>query len=299
MNYKDVLIDAQSSAVSAFTIFLYQYSNFEDVVACFVEGQDYQYYSYRVENVVSKEYEVLFYPCNGRDEVEKVKDMLEKNCNFKKNVKLLYFADKDYDLKNRKEGIYYTDYYSVENFYCQKEVINRILSNVFNINKYNPDYKTCMNLFDEKYVIYYNEVVKINSFAYAIRKKEIKQNLRRTEFDKIKFENMIENKDFDNFKMKEFNYLTLKEYFDSDVEISEDEYNEALANITLYNLRGKWELKFYIWFLNNLKKCINSGEYGLAKNPKIKLSFDHLMIIAVLQAVTTKKLANYIQMSMN
>ena len=297
MNYKDVLIDAQGSAVAAYTTFLYQYYQFDDVAACFVEGQDYQFYNNRVEDVVSQQYEVLFYPCNGRNEVEKVKTMFSKNCKFKKNVKFLYFADKDYDLKERKEGIYYTDYYSIENFYCQREFIIRVLKDVFNINKYNPDYDICMGLFDEKYSIYYNEILKINSFAYAIRLKEITQNLKGMDFNKIKFENMLINKDFDNFEMKQFDYLTLREFFNPEVDISEEEYNYAFSKISLYNLRGKWELKFFIWFLNNLKVCINNGKYNLSKNERIKMSFDHLMSITALQAITTENLINYIQLS--
>lgn len=297
MNYKDVLIDAQGSAVAAYTTFLFQYYQFDNVVACFVEGQDYPYYNNRVEDIVSKQYEVLFYPCNGRNEVEKVKSMISKNCKFRKNVKLLYFADKDYDLKEKKEGIYYTDYYSIENFYCQREFIIKVLKDVFNINKYNPDYEICMSLFDKKYNIYYNEVLKINSFAYAIRLKEITQNLKEMDFNKIKFENMLINKDFDNFEMKQFDYLTLKEFFNPEVEISEEEYNNAFSKISLYNLRGKWELKFFIWFLNNLKVCINNGKYNLSKNERIKISFDHLMSIMASQAITTDNLKKYIQLS--
>lgn len=297
MNYKDVLIDAQSSAVAAYTTFLYQYYQFDNVVACFVEGQDYQYYNNKVEENISHQYEVLFYPCNGRNEVEKVKNMFSKNCKFKKNVKFLYFADKDYDLNERMAGIYYTDYYSIENFYCQREFIIRVLKDVFNINKYNLDYEICMSLFDEKYNIFYNEIVKINGFAYAIRLKEITQNLKKMNFNKIKFENMLIKKDFDNFEMKQFDYLTLKDFFNPEVDISEDEYNNALSKISLYNLRGKWELKFFIWFLNNLKVCINNGKYNLSKNERIKVSFDHLMSITSLQAITTDNLRNYIKLS--
>lgn len=123
------------------------------------------------------------------------------------------------------------------------------------------------------------------------------QNAKGMDFKKIKFENMLEDKSFDGFKMKKFDYLTLKNFFNSEVDISEEEYNKAISEITIYNLRGKWDLKFYFCFLNNLKICINNGKYNLSKNERIKMSFDHFMSVASSQAITTESLKNYIQLS--
>lgn len=294
MDFKDVLVDAQGSAVAAYTKFLYQYYHYDNVIACFIEGQDYCYYENKINSIVPDDYEVLFYPCNGRDEVEKVSEIITKNCKFKRNVKMMYFADKDYDLKERKEHVYYTDYYSVENFYCQKEFIAKVLKSFFNISRYDSDYQICMNLFNEKYKIYYEEITKVNGFAYAIRAKEKSRHLKRTNLSKIKFENMIENKNFDSFKMKSFDYISLKKKIDLEFEITENEFKESILKIDKSNLRGKWELQFYIWFLNGLKKCINNGTYNLMKNEKIKISFDNLMSITATQAIFTKELKEYI-----
>ena len=151
-----------------------------------------------------------------------------------------------------------------------------------------------MNLFNEKYKIYYEEIIKVNGFAYAIRAKEKSRHLKRTNLSKIKFENMIENKNFDSFKMKSFDYISLKKKIDLEFEITENEFKESILKIDKSNLRGKWELQFYIWFLNGLKKCINNGAYNLMKNEKIKISFDNLMSITATQAIFTKELKEYI-----
>lgn len=297
MNYKDVLIDAQKSTVAAYTTFLYTYINYDNFIACFVEGQDYEYYRYRVESMVPEFYEVSFYPCNGRIGVEKVKDIISSNCRFKKNIKIMYFADRDYDLKEKINGIYYTDYYSVENFYCQRSLISKILKYAFNIDCFNPDYEICMKLFDDKYSIYQKEILKINGFARAIRIKEIFKKREPMKFENIKYENMVKNLAFDNFEMKNFNYIELQKLFKTDIEITEHEYADSVSKITSKDLRGKWELKFFIWFLENLKRCIKNGNYDLAVNNRIKLSFDHLMLNSFMHAVTTnsfKKYVNYI-----
>lgn len=294
MNFKEVLIDEQGSAVSAFLTFIQQYDLFNNVAACFVEGQDYIYYRSQVKKYISSNYEILSYPCNGKKEVLELKKMLENNCNLKKNVIPLYFVDKDYGIDDVIDGVCYTDYYAVENFYCKKDVVENIVNDIFNINKYHPDYKICMNLYDEKYKIYYKEICKVNAYAFAIRKKEKELRLKRFDFNSLTFNNFVSDESFDNFKMKKVNYSNLKTFFEGAAEISEDEFKDALSFINEFNLRGKWEIKFYIWFLSGLKKSIKAGKNGLSKNKHIKFSFDHLMDTNVNQAIDSNNLKEYI-----
>lgn len=294
MNYKEVLIDSQGSAVAAFTMFINQYCKFDNVMACFVEGKDCSYYGNKINKIVENNYEVIFYPCNGKKQVEIVKEMIEHNCNINKNVKFLYLVDKDYDIQQRKDGIFYTDYYSIENYYSQQETLSNILNDLLNISKYDPDYQQAIDLFLEKQEIYRLEISKVNAFAYALRKKEFVEGKKRQDFKKITFEKLLNNNSFDDFEMKNFDYEKLKELFNSESYITEEEYTTSLNQINEYNTRGKWDIKFMIWYLNCLKKIIKEGTRGFSKNPRMKIQFDQLMYIASEQSVLSESLKNYI-----
>lgn len=295
MNYKQLLIDSQRSGVSALLEFVLQYHNFDKVIAGFVEGKDYSYYRSRVEENIDNQYEVLFYPCNGKSEVELVKNMIDSNLNLKNDVKVLYFCDNDYGIKDKKEGIFYTDYYSVENYYTQENFIKNIVVNVFNISKYNPDYNICISLFLNRYEEFYKQIVKVNAYCYGIRLYEKVYNKKRADFNIIKISSFIENDSFQHFKMKKLDYEELKKIFSDKIVISNDDYKKYLEKIDTTKLRGKWELQFVIWFLENIRKEIKNGSSGLTKNNKKFISFENEIMTSMEKyAITTENLISYI-----
>lgn len=295
MNYKEFLIDSQKSGVSALLEFVLQYHNFDKVVASFVEGKDYSYYRSRVCENVDSENEVLFYPCNGKKEVELVKSMIDSNLNLKEEVKVLFFCDNDYGLDNKKNGIFYTDYYSVENYYSQEEFIKNIIKCVFNINKYNPEYYICLNLFKNKYEEYYKQIIKINAYCYGIRVYEKNNHKDRMNLNSLKLSDFLENDGFEDFKMKKLNYNELKEIFSGQITISNDDYNEYLKIIDNSKLRGKWELQFVVWFLEKLRNEIKNGTSGLNKNNRKIISFQNEIMTSMEKyALTTDNLIKYI-----
>lgn len=295
MNYKEFLIDSQKSGVSALLEFVLQYHNFDKVVASFVEGKDYSYYRSRVCENVDSENEVLFYPCNGKKEVELVKSMIDSNLNLKEEVKVLFFCDNDYGLDNKKNGIFYTDYYSVENYYSQEEFIKNIIKCVFNINKYNPEYYICLNLFKNKYEEYYKQIIKINAYCYGIRVYEKNNHKDRMNLNSLKLSDFLENDGFEDFKMKKLNYNELKEIFSGQITISNDDYNKYLKIIDNSKLRGKWELQFVVWFLEKLRNEIKNGTSGLNKNNRKIISFQNEIMTSMEKyALTTDNLIKYI-----
>lgn len=295
MNYKEFLIDSQKSGVSALLEFVLQYHNFDKVVASFVEGKDCSYYRSRVCENVDSENEVLFYPCNGKKEVELVKSMIDANLNLKEEVKVLFFCDNDYGLDNKKNGIFYTDYYSVENYYSQEEFIKNIIKCVFNINKYNPEYYICLNLFKNKYEEYYKQIIKINAYCYGIRVYEKNNHKDRMNLNSLKLSDFLENDGFEDFKMKKLNYNELKEIFSGQITVSNDDYNEYLKIIDNSKLRGKWELQFVVWFLEKLRNEIKNGTSGLNKNNRKIISFQNEIMTSMEKyALTTDNLIKYI-----
>lgn len=298
MDYKEFLIDSQGSGMGAFLKFVLEYHKYSNVLANFVEGQDYSYYIGRIENKSGyKIDDILCFPCNGRTEVEKVRFMLSNpTLRISSDIKLLFYADRDYDIKEKNEDIFYTDYYSVENFYCSETVLNRILNKVFNINKFMSDYNICIDLYKEKLKIYRDTIKRVNAFCYCVRKKEYENSLDRCEFGSIRFKRFVEDDNFDNFKMKSLSIEDLNKIFKPEIKIIESELDDALCLIDETKYRGKWELGFLCWFLNELKGCINEGTHNLEKNKRIRLDFNSQPLIILSEyADDSKTLNEYIE----
>jgi len=298
MNYKQLLIDSQKSGVSAMLEFVLQYHGFDKVVACFVEGKDSSYYRSRVENNVDMNNEVLFYSCNGKSEVELVKRMIDSNLHLKKDVKTLYFCDNDYGIDGKVNGIFYTDFYSVENYYSTELFVKNIIKNVFNINRHNPEYDICIGMYKEKYKKFNEQIMKLNAYCYGLRVKEKELSSLRADFNCIKLRDILINDDFENFKIKNIDYNVIKSMIVSENPITNQEYDKCLKMMDETKLRGKWELQFVIWFLEELRKQIKKGGSGLSKNNRNIISFQNEIMTSMEKyAVTTEYLINYISQS--
>lgn len=294
MDYLKYLIDAQKSGVAALMSFTLSYRDFENVIACFVEGKDACYYRSRVMKHVDSAKEIIFYPCNGKAEVIFVRNSLKLNLQPTENVKVLYFCDRDYDLDLKCDDIFYTDFYSVENYYCTKSFVENVLVNVFNFNRYNPNYYLALKLFDEKFSIFYDEIIKVNSFAYSCRINERKNGLSRKDFNSVSFLKFVEDDSFDTFKMQSLNYNNLVHIFNVDY-VTEDDYLNNLTQINDSKIRGKWFLKFIIWFLEGIKIELKNGTNGFIKCNSRIISFEDSVMTSMEQyAYTSSTLINYI-----
>lgn len=295
MNYKQLLIDSQRSGVSAMLEFVLQYHEFDNVVACFVEGKDGSYYRARVENNIDPNTEVLLYPCNGKKEVELVKKMVDENLHPKENVKELYFCDNDYGIEAKVDGVFYTDFYSVENYYSFEPFVKKIIESVFNISIHNPEHMMCINMYRERYKKFNEQILKLNAYCYGLRLKEKQISCERTKFDHIKFRSLLINENFENYSFKNLDYDDIKLIVNSEIEITNQEYNEYLEIIDEKKLRGKWELKFVEWFLEGLKKQIKNGGSGLSRSNRKIISFQNEIMTSMEKyALTTPSLVEYI-----
>ena len=295
MNYKQLLIDSQRSGVSAMLEFVLQYHEFDKVVACFVEGKDGSYYRPRVESNIDSNMEVLLYPCNGKKEVELVKKMIDENLHPKNDVKELYFCDNDYGIDTKVDGVFYTDFYSVENYYSSETFIIKIIENIFNINRHNPEHSICINMYRERYNKFNEQIRKLNAYCYGLRVKEKQLSCERTKFNHIKFRDILVNEDFENYSFKNLDYDNIKLMVNSEIGITNQDYIEYIKIIDDKKLRGKWELEFVEWFLEELRKQIKNGTCGLAKNDRKIISFQNEIMTSMEKyALTTQSLVEYI-----
>ena len=101
-----------------------------------------------------------------------------------------------------------------------------------------------------------------------------------------------------SLRIPQYDYNIIKSMIVSENSITSQEYDECLKMIDETKLRGKWELKFVIWFLEGLRKQIKNGESGLSKNNRNVISFQNEIMTSMEKyAVTTESLIHYITRS--
>ena len=76
------------------------------------------------------------------------------------DVKKMFFVDMDMDVEpaDKDEDLYVTPCYSVENLYANKYCFANIIESEFSINKGETDYDKTLQLFDELFEKFCNEI---------------------------------------------------------------------------------------------------------------------------------------------
>lgn len=96
-------------------------------VIFFFEGtDDIKYYRKRINKFFERS-SYHYFEIKGKSNVLELKDKLK----FTKELKLIYFIDRDFDNNIQESDLYVTPYYSIENFYISKEVFKNYLNDTF------------------------------------------------------------------------------------------------------------------------------------------------------------------------
>lgn len=261
----------RENAVSIYTKFIKNRDLFNKKLFCFFEGEDRKYYVIRIEKYSNiPEDNIISYSCNGKEQVLKLYKMLQ---NEYKDVKKMFFVDKDFDnIKSNKE-LYVTPGYSIENHYVTNSAFKKILHNEFGINKVDSDYAKCLEDFYERKEEFNAEIKKLNAWIY---------------YQKIKMKELgIVNISYQNFKLKKIfeiridklnikNNITielLKKQYKEAYDVSESELEKY---IELFNdesyLRGKYQLDFLKMILEDMINKNKEGEYFECYRDNIKMN---------------------------
>lgn len=261
----------RENAVSIYTKFIKNRGMFNKKLFCFFEGEDRKYYIIRIEKYSNiSEDNIISYSCNGKEQVLKLYKMLQKEY---KNVKKMFFVDKDFDkIKSNKE-LYVTPGYSIENHYVTNSAFKRILHNEFGINEVDDDYEKCLQDFKTRKEEFNSEIRKLNTWIYI-------QKLKMKEFGMV-------NICYQNFKLKKIfeikidkinikNNITielLKSQYKEAYEVNESEMEKYIG--LFYDesyLRGKYQLEFLKIVLDDMINKNKKGEYFECYRDNIKMN---------------------------
>lgn len=304
----DYLLNEANSEHTYYTLFVQSYKKEGKNLYCFYEGyDDVKYYRIRIENITQKEVENWFY-CNGKYNVLKAYELISQHSEYDLK-KILFFVDKDFSEKIENENIYCTPYYSIENFYTSRKVIETIVKDEFKINNNtsnNNDFNRIMSFYDELISKFHNETIFFNAWLACQndKRKLIKEERRLHIDDKVKkyFNNIVHNdlktiQDFSDLKNAE----KLKEIFPDAYEIETKELNNKIKEFKKLDtnkfFRGKFELQFLVSFLNRIKEELgkkNSSVFSRRYRINLRLEFSSAISTLSQYAETTKCLIKYL-----
>lgn len=309
------MLNATKEAPSIWLEYVNKKQNLKDnaYVFCFFEGEDRKYYNDRVEKQLD-DVQIVGYVCGNRDAVIKVyKKILSEKDDMSH---LLFFIDRDYNFESYEDNhyVYQTPEYSIENFYCKKNVSKKIMEIEFGVQPDSKDMLVILSLFEkslEDFLKYYSCVniwymsCKKNNIPVQITKFNPKKDIEFSNFtlivknDDIKLENIVEyykklleNDVSQNKKHAEKNlaeYLTNLVLIKEEMEVSSIDYNCSR------DFRGKFALEFLKVFLSYIKKINQEGNLE-KKYPHIHIDEHAKNILSNLSryAITPPCLTEYI-----
>lgn len=306
------LQEAECSQVP-YTFFIQDYKEGYDYIYCFYEGDDDKlYYSSRIKNSKEYKHNLLFpYTCNGKENVIELESIIYKHKQYSK-AKLLFFIDKDFDDNSSiSQNIYVTSCYSIENYYTADNVFDEILINNYSIRRNTDDFLKAKEIFDKSKKEFHSNVINLNAWLacqadYRKQKGSSRLNIKKSlnrHFSGNPLSDIVKQ-DFSidvHPDIKDINkYNTI---FPESHNIKSNDLNCKIDQFTAISkkgeiFRGKFELKFFISFLNRFKNNISSSPNSwFTKEYKCKLKVEECDIYTILSsyATTPDCLINYIE----
>jgi Protein of unknown function (DUF4435) len=175
MSFTDLLRQSRSKPIAALHKFLTNYDpNDRRRVYAFVEGDpDRAFYRSHVQTYVASVSDLYIYNCEGKAEVystfRKVVDRYP-SCR-----RVLFFVDKDVDelvgkLWPSDPRIFVTDWYSIENYLVQKEVLRRYLADYVKIRRVEVTPELLTQEFDRQLKVFYRIVTPVMAWIIVMRR---------------------------------------------------------------------------------------------------------------------------------
>ena len=173
-----------------------QFDSSKRTIHLFVEDEDdFQFYRHWVEKVFV-EFELFYYPEKGKANV--LKAYSEINWEKYPKNRLLFFVDKDFDDILEKKmaqdvNLFYTKFYSIENYLVTEEVYEIIISEIFRC-KNDGIRLNILTQLRQQYTVFCDRFVLIIAWILVYRSKD-----QNADLDKISVEHFLKHHSFEIF----------------------------------------------------------------------------------------------------
>src|SRR3989339_1789666 len=163
MNMMNIHKEAVETENPVYHEFLCRFSKNKKCVYGFVEGkEDISYYRGFIEHMIPHNWMVELWPVRNKDYVKKLHSIFDWTRFSRKQI--AFFIDKDLSLFlnediHKKQNIYTTDNYSIENDIVTPCTLDRVLTEIYNLTNLSKEEKdNILNAFEKE----------LNSFAEAM-----------------------------------------------------------------------------------------------------------------------------------
>ena len=271
MEFLDYLKSAAKSNTSIYTKFLQQYRFGDSGLHIFYEGKDDpSFYSNYIERYKGGKQRIYYYRANNKKGVYHNYSHVDWN-QYKKN-RVLFLVDKDFrDILNEvyptDSNIFETKYYSIENYLVTKSMFARSLRELLSI-----DDDKSINRITREFIMqlnnFHREIMPVIALILYYRENNLNANLNQIDLAKV-FE----------FKTKVKRKRNIKEFLEKAMDTPQEapwkeiiRHLRSLNNIenSKYYVRGKFEMWFFIKFINSLPDILNCDRKK--GEPKFKLN---------------------------
>ena len=268
----------RTKATAIFTEFCLARDEYKTKLFCFFEGEDYKYYQSRLEEFTGYDYsEIIYYNCNGKNEVLKVHDLIKQQQRYR-SVKKAFFIDKDYVvMRDLTSDMYQTPCSSIENLYTSVETFCRVINREFGISANEADFLKLRKDYTNRQKEFHSGMKYFNGWLCYHRHKEDGIS-NRINLKKIKIWKFIKKISIDQVLEEErIDFEKCYSMFPKvEREGDGEELNECLSHLEKANLhqhsRGKFELTFFKEILEDLKSKNSAGEYFSKKRTSVNLN---------------------------
>lgn len=173
MSFADILRNARSGPTTIVHKFLLSYDSNTDRVHAFVEGApDLVFFRFFIERFTTPG-SVRMYNCEGKANVYDAYQKITKR--FPQCVRVMFFVDKDLDditgqVWPNDPRVYVTDVYSIENYLCCKNVIERYIFEFVKLRRFSIDLGPMLEQFDEQLDKFRRAVTPVMGWILAVRR---------------------------------------------------------------------------------------------------------------------------------
>lgn len=257
----DTLKAALNSNVSVYIRFLQQYRNLDKDIHVFHEGKDDpSFYGNYLEKYIGKKRKVFYHKASNKAQVYINYQNIDWSTHDKKRV--IFLVDKDFSdllglVYKNDINIFVTSYYSIENYIVNTQVLNRVIVELIGVN--DARNAIIINHYRESVRSFYESMLII--IAYIVYHKRLGN---KPMISNIKLADYFSISDDVIFKKKK----NLLAKLDSVCQVNTSNSVYKIAEIVrelkaipqpkIY-LRGKYEMSFFVKFINSITKILNNG----------------------------------------
>jgi hypothetical protein len=265
MSFLDELRQQRESPATAFHLFLLQYPKSINGIHSFFEGQeDCSFYSGFLLRFISDQKYFHIYKCGSKNGVYETHGKITHL--GKPQIITLFFVDKDFsdildENYEKSENIFVTDYYSIENYLVDEQMLRRIWDELFHLRNIALSFETIVERFRQELKRFYDLFLPITAWIIHSRR-----NQNRPNVNNVKLAQICSLDDDLTLQCAEFDESMKAMERMCGVETSAD-FSMMISTIItdLISLepkkyiRGKFELWFFVKFIEKIEEVLRKS----------------------------------------